>query len=504
MSREDKKRIFVNRYFIFIFICSLFLTIGYAALSSSIYLEGKTSAVIRGAFYIDTAYVSDNNSATESTIVEFEDTNMYSSVTFGDLNTAFITYTVTIYNGTTTTKQFAGVNYNVSSSVSSKIEYELDDISIGDTVAPGSSKTFTITYKYKDGSNPGTYNLDVTFRFGDFYKVNYVNIVNEGYPTLVEANTDLVVKFKNFTNKTFVVNGASNFSYNQETSTLTVPNVSNDLTIIVSTIIDDNPVTEEDPDYSTIGGNGFYYDSETGTYYFRGNVDNYFSFAGSIWRIVSLDSNGNIKLIKETSIGNSIWYGNTNIGSLQNALTRSNYENSVAKTTLDTWYNNNIANNNNYSSKIVPTVFCIDQSYEQKQSSGTNKPVYYFGSYLRVGVDANNFNPSFACASEYQKTYNIGLLSADEASYAGGKFNTNNTNYYLYNGATTWLISPAYYDNDLKTIGIFNLTSAGNLNDWPGTTTINTSLGLRPVITINGQYPLIGSGTSQDPYKYAE
>ena len=46
-------------------------------------------------------------------------------------------------------------------------------------------------------------------------------------------------------------------------------------------------------------GDGLYYDENTGEYYFRGaNPDNYIEFSGDTWRIMSINSMGNIKIIK--------------------------------------------------------------------------------------------------------------------------------------------------------------------------------------------------------------
>ena len=50
-------------------------------------------------------------------------------------------------------------------------------------------------------------------------------------------------------------------------------------------------------------GDGLYYDSNTGEYYYRGaNPDNYIEFSGDIWRIMSISPQGNLKIIKEDRI----------------------------------------------------------------------------------------------------------------------------------------------------------------------------------------------------------
>ena len=50
-------------------------------------------------------------------------------------------------------------------------------------------------------------------------------------------------------------------------------------------------------------GDGLYYDDNTGEYYFKGaNPDNYIEFNGEVWRIMSINSSGNIKIIKDERI----------------------------------------------------------------------------------------------------------------------------------------------------------------------------------------------------------
>ena len=57
-------------------------------------------------------------------------------------------------------------------------------------------------------------------------------------------------------------------------------------------------------------GDGLYYDSNTGEYYYRGaNPDNYIEFSGDIWRIMSITPQGNLKIIKEDRIDLSNYSG---------------------------------------------------------------------------------------------------------------------------------------------------------------------------------------------------
>ena len=70
------------------------------------------------------------------------------------------------------------------------------------------------------------------------------------------------------------------------------------------TIFEDKVVTS---------GDGLYKDEYEDRYFYRGaNPNNYITFNSETWRIVSIESDGTIKIIKEASIGDIQWGGNNN------------------------------------------------------------------------------------------------------------------------------------------------------------------------------------------------
>lgn len=250
-------------------------------------------------------------------------------------------------------------------------------------------------------------------------------------------------------------------------------------------------------------------DGET-KHYYRGNVtDNYVSFAGQTWRILSINSDGSLKIILDGSIG-ACQYQSANeptTHSVDGAIEYIAWENSTVYSTLHTWYDSNIAPN--YDQYVVPTAFLFDTSYSNKTASSTSGSVYYFGSYLRVGPDGGNYIPTFSQDANYEITDNIGLINADEVLFAGGFWNASNTSYFLYNPSITeeasWTMSPSFYDDGAHyKIGMCILNnSTGKLYDWPNNgNTLTSSLSVRPVITISGNYEMTGDGTSSNPYTY--
>ena len=65
-------------------------------------------------------------------------------------------------------------------------------------------------------------------------------------------------------------------------------------------------------------GDGLYYDSNAGEYYYRGaNPNNYIEFNNEVWRIMSINSSGNLKIIKDERIDLTGYSGVNTSNSLQ-------------------------------------------------------------------------------------------------------------------------------------------------------------------------------------------
>ncbi len=139
-----------------------------------------------------------------------------------------------------------------------------------------------------------------------------------------------------------------------------------------------------------------------------------------------------------------------------------------------------------------------------------------YGSYLRI---YNNKEPSYKCGTTNNKDndyytyknaeginkkdsasekivgnkkldYPIGLISMDEAYYAGGYLRENKS-YYLYTGQKYWTMSPYNFSGQFA-----NLFGIGD----DGSITSHSIAGFRPVINLKSSTELIGSGTIEEPY----
>ncbi len=260
------------------------------------------------------------------------------------------------------------------------------------------------------------------------------------------------------------------------------------------------------------------------TYYFRGDVtDNYLVFADKYWRIIRINEDGSVRVIyngekstvdsagKETVLANGYNDASTQYTQIQESAYNSSWNRSeyvgftytegsqrpnstntgttsTIKGVLDTWYSTNLQQ---YDNKItgIPG-FCNDREVASgyEWSSQTNT---HYKAYERFYT---THQPTFECNNSkdlYQTK--IGLITIDELMYAGG-MDGGNISYYLYTGNWYLTMSPCYF---YGFAGMFYINSAGWLS---GGSYVSDSYGVRPVINLDANVTLSGTGTISDPY----
>lgn len=195
-------------------------------------------------------------------------------------------------------------------------------------------------------------------------------------------------------------------------------------------------------------GSGLYKTDEG--YVYKGNdLANYVQYSGRIWRIVSIDSDNNIKLITDSSQTSLVWGISTDY---KNSYVRSwlNDEDNDIKSFYESLTNTSV---------LVKTKTCTDIVTEKK-------------------ITCKDFAED-----------NIGLLSAYEYQLAGGEDSYLNIKQY-------WWTSNINSD---KTA--WYVYSKGSLNDTSYSGTMYYSYGVRPTITIKGTAQVKnGDGSSENPY----
>ncbi len=297
----------------------------------------------------------------------------------------------------------------------------------------------------------------------------------------------------------------------------------------------DEGVFEMEDDYGT-------------SYYYRGAVENnYVKFAGFYWRIIRVNGDGSLRIMYDGTQAHANGTNNANrfikVGQIYNperidnkyigwmygpaGTTKStskeeaqtNTVDSTIKEVVDAWYKTNIEDAG-YGNAVSDTLFCNDRSTPGKEVTGNSddKGLGYGTQYTVYGAAArtrvwNNVAsaPTFKCPQKNDAftvndtnkgngalTYPVGLITADEIVAAGsGKYNANNTSYYLYRGTTYfyWSLSPFYYDSTY----VFIVSKNGSLYG----DNVNYNGAVTPVINLSVDYvnTLRGTGTMTDPYQ---
>ena len=100
------------------------------------------------------------------------------------------------------------------------------------------------------------------------------------------------------------------------------------------------------------------------------------------------------------------------------------------------------------------------------------------------------------------KEYKIGLLTVDEAVFAGGRYyasdgSANNTTFYLYTEEHYWMLSPSGFYIDHRLARVWFINGAGYIYD----NFVSNSNFVRPSIALPSTTTISkGTGTVSDPY----
>lgn len=240
---------------------------------------------------------------------------------------------------------------------------------------------------------------------------------------------------------------------------------------------------------SETNGNGIFLNSESGTYFYRGVVDNNIIYDDICWQIMGTTMDGAVKLIYSgipsasqtcENIGDAA-AGIINVS--YGAPSNGNYAESNAKAQIDKWFEENLID---HLDDFADTMFCND--------------VNYASAHERI---AERGEPSLLCSEDQQYTvengklkYPVAMMTADELLFSGAGYGvapTDGEAYYADTGKfqtmTQQSANKMYYNNSIH----FMNRSSGT----------NYSANIRPVIAVadDSAYILGGTGTKLDPYK---
>jgi len=244
------------------------------------------------------------------------------------------------------------------------------------------------------------------------------------------------------------------------------------------------------------------------SYYFRGAVtNNHVIFANKCWRIIRINGDGSIRLIYNGAVltGNKCTGNGTNAGSVAlinqmyniscdnnsyvgwtyklwyqrpSSTTEGTETASNAKSQTESWFNTTITGTD--LEKVADGKFCNDRNTKNNETwrAKTDNNQYYAG-YARL---INAKTPTLSCPIGDVYKGKVGLITADEVSYAGGVYGTGNTSYYLYNGQNYWTMSPSDWNSPYAQV--FYVNSNGSLGSYGGMSGVTSSRNLRSVLNL--------------------
>ncbi len=234
----------------------------------------------------------------------------------------------------------------------------------------------------------------------------------------------------------------------------------------------------------------------------------------------NFDDDGNLIGGQKTAVGNSKFNQNYDSAEYVGYMyeigkQHGTSQSSDIKTYLEDWYANytdlNVSN-----TKITDQIYCNDRTASTSDvtysptnyttltiwnSKGTQ---YYYGANGRVYN--NPVSPDYKCPVASDKfttttvkgngklSYPVGLISADEITFAGLPAGKTNNSFYLYTGDYYWAGSPFGFNNGYSYE--FYVYVVGRLRF----DSVSNYLGVRGVVSLSSESKLLGSGTYNDVY----
>ena len=230
----------------------------------------------------------------------------------------------------------------------------------------------------------------------------------------------------------------------------------------------------------TTTGDGLYKDEyEEGRYIYKGkNVNNYITFNNEVWRIVSVEPDKTIKIMREASIGNRAWDS-------------SDSNNWARPASLNTYLNGSYLTetlNSTAQGQIVPKDWSIgtvtynnndlaDQIKDEKATTWSGKvALVTVSEYLRSNSNQNSCGTFSKNNSNYDSCISTTWMQHSSISY-------------------WWTLSPnAGYSNY-----VFHVISYGRVGNYYAHDTTDA---VRPAVYLSSGVQIVsGDGSQNNPYQ---
>lgn len=213
-------------------------------------------------------------------------------------------------------------------------------------------------------------------------------------------------------------------------------------------------------------------------------INNHVSFAGNDWLIVRINEDGSIRLVSKSNYGTSRFAFNTSYSSYTNMY----YSDSSLKQIIDYAYSHMLSS---YDSKIATSKFCeafrVSSSDPFKTAGSVTATLY------------SSYTPTFKCETDANGkgvvSAKMAMLSYDEVVFSGINYTISGA--YLGVAQSWWTISPNGFPNGGAYVWAFD---DGDESGLVGFIRVDLTPYVRPVISLNADTMVTGSGTESDPY----
>ncbi|MCM1053000.1 MAG: hypothetical protein NC483_03400 [Ruminococcus sp.] len=227
-------------------------------------------------------------------------------------------------------------------------------------------------------------------------------------------------------------------------------------------------------------------------------------------------------------------YGTPNSSTYK--ATHDNINDSTVKKALDNWFiNSNLKVGTPNIKKIdLNAGFCGDRTPTTTSnpivvngintgngSGGAGTTHTGYGAYVRLrpnGISptptSTAVTPTLKCGNNNDLyTYStsnkgnkklstpVGMITADEASYAGLAYIESSTSNYLSTNQNYWTISPFNFESIENKARMFRIDASGCLGDGAVNWNLQTVRHIRPVINLRADVEFTGDGTQSNPLK---
>ena len=235
-------------------------------------------------------------------------------------------------------------------------------------------------------------------------------------------------------------------------------------------------------------GSGIVY--ENGRYYLTDTTNTY-------------DKYHHYNCVNENTSCTSVWYyyydkhkvilsnGKDITQSLKDMLSGDdvNQTNSAIKTTIDTWYQNNLTS---FTNKLEDIIYCNNRRISEyggwNPNGGDIKTYLQFDNYSNILICPNITDQFSMSNNKAQLTYPIGLMTANEASLLQHRSLIGTNSYY-------WLSNGYNFDNMI--VRNYSISSSGGIRGDNS----DANYGIRPVVSLKpGTTYSQGDGSKDNPY----